>query len=51
MDENEGKGGSYVIDPKTGLRRLVERTEELPQTGMPADEARAPEPMTEEAEH
>lgn len=26
-DENAGKGGAYVLDPKTGKRRLVERTE------------------------
>lgn len=25
-DENEGKGGSYVIDPATGERKLVDRT-------------------------
>lgn len=25
-DENEGHGGSYVIDPATGKRELVERT-------------------------
>jgi hypothetical protein len=28
MDENEGKGGLYEVDPKTGKRRLVERTSE-----------------------
>lgn len=50
MDENEGKGGSYIIDPKTGARRLVERTEEPPQTGSAPDAARAPEPKTEEAD-
>lgn len=25
-DEHQGQGGSYVLDPKTGLRTLVERT-------------------------
>lgn len=25
-DEYEGMGGSYVINPKTGVRELVERT-------------------------
>ena len=29
IDENEGRGGSYILDPKTGARVLVERTEEL----------------------
>lgn len=27
-DQFDGQGGSYVIDPKTGLRELVERTED-----------------------
>lgn len=26
-DEFAGQGGSYVMDPKTGKRRLVERTD------------------------
>ena len=30
-DENAGAGGSYVLDPKTGTRTLVERTEEAAQ--------------------
>lgn len=25
-DPNRGRGGSYVRDPKTGMRELVERT-------------------------
>lgn len=29
-DEYQGQGGSYVIDPVTGKRELVERTEEAP---------------------
>ena len=28
MDEFEGIGGSYIVDPKTGERTLVERTQE-----------------------
>lgn len=28
VDEHAGQGGSYVIDPETGRRRLVERTME-----------------------
>lgn len=31
-DEFEGQGGSYVVDPKTGARVLVERTLEAGQT-------------------
>lgn len=27
-DQYEGQGGSYIIDPKTGERKLVERTQE-----------------------
>ena len=27
-DPNEGLGGSYVINPETGRRELVERTQE-----------------------
>ena len=28
-DEFAGMGGSYTIDPKTGARKLIERTEEI----------------------
>jgi hypothetical protein len=28
MDEHDGKGGLYEVDPKTGARRLIERTGE-----------------------
>lgn len=28
MDEFDGIGGSYVVDPKTGKRKLVERTQD-----------------------
>lgn len=31
MDEYHGIGGSYIVDPKTGERTLVERTEETAQ--------------------
>lgn len=27
-DTNEGMGGSYTMDPKTGKRTLVERTDD-----------------------
>lgn len=29
IDQNEGLGGSYLMDPKTGVRTLIERTEDL----------------------
>jgi hypothetical protein len=27
IDEYSGQGGSYLLDPKTGKRKLVERTQ------------------------
>jgi hypothetical protein len=27
VDEYQGQGGSYLLDPKTGKRKLIERTE------------------------
>lgn len=27
VDEYHGQGGSYLLDPKTGKRKLIERTE------------------------
>jgi hypothetical protein len=27
VDEYWGQGGSYLLDPKTGKRKLIERTE------------------------
>lgn len=27
IDQYHGQGGSYLLDPKTGTRKLVERTE------------------------
>jgi hypothetical protein len=30
-DEFDGLGGSYVVDPKTGKRKLAHRTEEAVQ--------------------
>jgi hypothetical protein len=33
MDEYHGQGGSYLLDPKTGKRKLIERTTPaLPQS-------------------
>lgn len=35
-DEFSGQGGSYIADPKTGKRKLVERTQEpQPATDQP----------------
>lgn len=41
-DEHAGHGGSYLLDPKTGKRTLVERT------GMPQP---APEPALDPDEY
>jgi len=30
VDEHKGQGGSYLVDPKTGKRQLVERTQPAP---------------------
>ena len=38
MDTNEGAGGSYVVDAKTGERVLVERTRDAEQAPKPAPE-------------
>jgi hypothetical protein len=38
MDEYQGQGGSYVLDKKTGKRKLVERT---------AAECNLDQPLTE----
>lgn len=44
-DEYAGQGGSYVLDPETGKRTLVERTAEPTEqpSGQPADAADAPQ--------
>ena len=31
MDDFNGQGGSYLLDPETGKRTLVERTQEAEQ--------------------
>jgi len=33
LDQHAGHGGSYVIDPKTGDRTLVERTKQVGDPG------------------
>lgn len=42
-DEHEGMGGSYALDPKTGKRKLVERTDD-PMFPAPQPEPPAAEP-------
>lgn len=36
-DEFHGIGGQYVADPKTGKRKLVQRTEEQAEPSAPAE--------------
>jgi hypothetical protein len=44
-DEFAGQGGSYLIDPKTGKRTLIERTKDQPEAPATADaEASKPAP-------
>ena len=42
-DEHEGMGGSYTLDPKTGKRKLVDRTDD-PLLPSPRPEAPIVEP-------
>jgi hypothetical protein len=47
MDEYHGQGGTYLLNPKTGKRKLIERTE--PAQPSQPDEVKsnaAPEPQT-----
>ncbi len=37
VDEFHGMGGSYVIDPKTGKRTLVERTLSMDEAASAAE--------------
>lgn len=48
MDEYHGQGGSYVLDKKTGKRKLVERTAaecnmDQPPTEAPTDGTSQPQ--------
>lgn len=48
VDEYWGQGGTYLLDPKTGKRKLIERTEPA-QPSEPQPEVTsnaAPEPQT-----
>lgn len=51
-DEYAGQGGSYLLDPKTGRRTLIERTEPaLPITQIEELSDATPEPQaTDSAE-
>ncbi len=44
-DEFDGQGGSYLLDPETGKRTLVERTEE--PADVPAEQPAAAEAAQE----
>ncbi len=46
IDEFEGQGGSYFLDPATGKRTLIRRTREA---GITAPVPQAPEPEPEPA--
>lgn len=48
MDEYQGQGGSYLLDPKTGKRKLIERTEPAQPLTTQAEELSngASEPQT-----
>lgn len=52
-DDFAGQGGSYVLDPKTGKRRLVERTDgpkvqTQPQPAAPVAPAAESQPSSKE---
>jgi hypothetical protein len=38
LDEFHGVGGSYLLDPKTGKRKLIERTEPAQPSDPPPEE-------------
>lgn len=48
-DPNDGAGGRYLIDPKTGARMLVERTCDASPVPLPevpdASQSRAPDDL------
>lgn len=43
MDEFEGMGGSYAVDPKTGKRKLVQRTGKAQPNPQPTPEPEQPD--------
>ena len=38
VDEYWGQGGTYLLDPKTGKRKLIERTEPAQPSEPPTEE-------------
>jgi hypothetical protein len=48
VDEFHGQGGTYLVDSKTGKRKLVEgsRTEPAPQPSTEVTTDATPEPQT-----
>lgn len=38
IDEYQGQGGTYLLDPKTGKRKLIERTEPANPSEPPTEE-------------
>lgn len=38
VDEYQGQGGSYLLDPKTGKRTLIERTDPAIPSEPPTEE-------------
>lgn len=48
MDEYYGQGGTYLLDPKTGKRTLLERTEPAQPSELPTEDLSnaAPKPET-----
>lgn len=48
MDQYHGQGGSYLFDPATGQRVLLERTEEPLSETMPALQPRRRRARTEQ---
>ena len=37
-DETQGQGGTYLLDPKTGKRKLIEQTAPAPTPDTPTEE-------------
>ena len=50
QDEYQGQGGSYLVDPKTGKRKLIQRTEPAqpttPELEVVTDDAENGKPLT-----
>jgi hypothetical protein len=45
VDEYHGQGGSYALDPKTGKRKLIERTEPAQNPSLEVLTNAAPDPQ------